>query len=115
MAPCSGLVRAQMNRMAGASPTSGSPEGGGGWRSRSTARFFQRPDVGVLAACCRYEDLLRGSEAGMTPPVRVSFITFSLPGSVAWATSGNVTGGYAMQVALRPQAARLLSVSLRSK
>jgi hypothetical protein len=77
--------------------------------------LFHRPDVDVLASCCRYEDLRRGSEAGMTPPVRVSFITCSLPGSVAWATSDNVTDGYAGQVARRPQAARLLSVSSRSK
>ena len=58
---------------------------------------------------------LRGSEAGTMPPVRVSSITCSPPGSVAWATSDNVTGGYARQVARRPQAARLLPVSSRSK
>src|ERR1022692_2785012 len=65
----------QMNRMASASPTSGSPEGRGAG-VLDPRRFYRRPDVDVLAACCRYEDLPRGSEAGTTPPppVRVSSI-----------------------------------------
>src|ERR1022692_4137621 len=51
------LMRAQMNRVAGASPTSGSPEGRGAG-VLGLRRFYRRPDVDVLAACCWYEDLL---------------------------------------------------------
>jgi hypothetical protein len=72
-AEASGDRARQMNRMAGASPTSGSPEGRGAG-VLGPRRFYRRPDVDVLAACCRYEDLPRGSEAGTTPPVRVSSI-----------------------------------------